>query len=242
MSLTQGSRSKKKTAESDEYAEHRLPDGERLTRASCLRMCIRFFEKEVENAGLDDEKQKERAMEMVGALCAKLDGSYNTIADPITLVIRSVPVRMYANVLRHYYLRVEDVLDVHPGTNHRLALAWWHNSTVQENDVHERSLRLCGECCDQFLDQVWQKSERFNIIWNNCDIMLNRCEQSFIIGILLLNTLWYPLFRDYMGLLLLVVCLIVYAVTANQRNLHAYMDLNCNRIFHCSHVTPVTPI
>jgi hypothetical protein len=223
--------------EDDRYADFRLEEGERLNRASCRKFCLRAFESDAPREL--PETEKSAILSAAHNLCAKLEPEHDTIADPLSVVIRSVPVKMYANVLRHYYVRVEDVLDVHPGTNHRLALAWWHNTTVQENDVHERSLRLCGQCCDHFLDHVWESSERFNIIWNNCDIMLNRCEQSFIIGILVLNALWFPLFGDFVGLALLLLCTLIYFIVKYRQNQFKFHDRNCDKIYYCSHVKPI---
>lgn len=219
----------------DEYANFRLEKGERLNRASCLNFCTRSFETDA-GACTDEEEKKTVVNVARKSLCAKLEPEHDTLVNPISVVVRSVPVKMYGNILRHYYVRVEDVLDVHPGTNHRLALAWWHNTTVQENDVHERSLRLCGNCCDQFLDNVWEQSERFNIIWNNCDIMLNRCEQSFVLGLLIVNALWFPLFRDFIGMSVIFACILVYCLVRYRQNQLKFHDRNCDKIYYCPHV------
>jgi hypothetical protein len=175
-------------------------------------------------------------VESAKKLCYKLEAEHDSLAEPIDLTVRSVPVRMYGNVLRHFYVRVEDVLDVHPGTKHRLALAWWHNTTVLDTDVQERELSLCGSCCDEFLEYVWTGSEQFNIIWNNCDQILNRCEQSFVLGLLVLQVLWYPLFHDLLGFLISLAVLGLFLVLRVQANIRHPREWRCGERYCCRHV------
>lgn len=243
------------TADNNDLSDFRLEEGEQLSRASCLVVCERFFAKDLReataaaSAAASDQsaaastqaislsaEQRSSLLAATHKLCDKLRAEHDTLADPIRLEIRSVPVSMYAHALRHYYLRVEDVLEVHPGVKHRLALAWWHNTTVTEPDVHEKTLRLCGRCCDELLHYTWQRSERFNIIWNNCDQMLNRCEQSFVIALMLVNTLWFALFCDYVGFVLFLLCSLVLLLLRRRENTRVYRDHECDRLYVCPHV------
>lgn len=220
----------------------RLEDGQQLNRNSCVRVCERFFARDAAAAAAhatvkDDDSGgvSEQLLAQAKKMYEKLQPEHDTISDPITVEIRSVPVKMYCNALRHYYVRLEDVLEVHPGVKHRLALAWWHNTTVLESDVHERSLKLCGTCCDELLDYLWNGSERFNIVWNNCDQLLNRCEQSFALGVLLINCLWFPLLDDYLGLLLMLSSMLFFLYVRRRENVRHFVDSKCNQISYCSH-------
>lgn len=234
-----------KNDEAVNEALHRIEKDERLCRMTCLRVCNKFFEFYNRTTDADDDNYDEDAQQLridqARKLCYKLEAEHDSRRDPICLTVRSVPVPVYGNILRHFYVRVEDVLDVHPGTRHRLALAWWHNSTALDTDVRERELRLCGDCCDEFLDHVWRGSERFNIIWNNCDQMLNRCEQSFVLGLLVLQILWYPLFQDIVGFLLSVLALLVFFLLRVYANVQSPRERRCDRRYYCRHVQAAEP-
>lgn len=210
-----------------------LEPGESFDRRSCLRVCATLFERDVTN---DVVEHHHGLLEDAKKLCYRLRTEHDSRADPIHVTVRSVPVPVYANLLRHYYVRVEGVLDVHPGTSQRLSLAWWHNTTVLETDRQERELRLCGTCCDEFLDSVWRGSERFHIVWNNCDQMLNRCEQSFALGVLAVQLLWYPLFGDFVGLLVSLLAVLLFAVLRIHANTQRLHELRCDRNYCCPHV------
>lgn len=220
----------------EELESFHLESGECLNRKSCIRVCNRFFR---EDAGLAEdltEDDKERLLRNAKKRYEKLLPEHDAINDPITIEIRSVPVSMYGNVLKHYYARVENLLDVHPGTRHTLALSWWHNTTALDTDVHERLLMVCGDCCDEILDHLWRGNENFNIIWSNCDILLNRCEQTFLIIVFVLNLVWYPLFHDYLGMLVLVLCLIVFIALRYRQNVYWYRDAPIDVVCYCPHV------
>lgn len=190
----------------------------------------------------DEADQRLALLRNVEALCAKLTADEGAAADgtvdlqTIDVQIRSVPVQMYGNALRHYYLRIENLLDVHPGTRHRLALAWWHNATMLETDSHERSLRLCGECCDRLLDYVWRGSESFNMLWGNCDQLLNHCRQSFVLGMLVFSMLWYALFHDAAGsFIMIAVSVLVFLLSRRANSRHA-AHRNVDRLYVCQHL------
>lgn len=221
---------------SKELENFHLEQGECLNRESCIRVCDRFFQQDIrllERLSIED---REEILESAKKRYEKLLPEHDSKADPITIEIRSGPVSMYGNVLKHYYARVENLLDVHPGTRHTLALSWWHNTTALDTDVHERFLMVCGGCCDEILDHVWKGNENFNIIWSNCDILLNRCEQTFIVTVFVLNIVWYPLFHDYLGLVFLVVCLVVFMVLRYKENVYWYKDKPSDLIRYCPHV------
>lgn len=249
------------TKDNDADYYYTLEAGEQLNRSTCLRVCEALFLKDISdlakssnNTNAMDERSKDTAVETASTMITidaeqrekllnaakflyeKLRPEHDTSnSEPIYVEIRSVPVSMYANALRHYYVRVENVFEVHPGVRHRLALATWHNITVSENDVHERSLELCGNCCDDFLAYAWQRSEKFNILWNNCDQTLNNCQQSFVISFMLINTLWFTVYQDLLGFVCLCTFSMLLILLLRHQNLYGSMDRNCGRVYVCPH-------
>lgn len=222
-----------------EYRPYNLEPGDRLDRTACLTVCERLFRMDAALAGDQlTDAEREALVREAKKMCWKLEPGHDTLSEPIEVEVRSVPVHMYGNALRHYYLRVEDVLDVHPGTNHLLALAWWHNSTQQESDGFERRLFLCGQCFDAFLSNVWTSSERFNIVYNNCDQMLNRCEQSTGLGVFLIVISMFLLFGDVFGAAMLLLAFVLFALTCRRwygSAMYAFRHPHYRHVYLCQH-------
>lgn len=167
-----------------------LLPGERLNRETCTRAALQLLRND------NDEKDEKIFHKLVERLQRN---------DMIRVTIRSVPIAMYYNVLRHYYVRVENLIDIHPGTNYRLSLAWFHNTTVLPQDRQERTILMCGCCCDEFLDNLWNNSESFNIVWNNCDAMLNERAQSLALTTFIVTSAWMLCCNEFIGLLIICI-------------------------------------
>lgn len=222
-----------------EYQPYNLEPDERLDRRTCLSVCERLFRLDAESVEEQlSATERDALVAEAKKMCYKLEPGHDTLADPIEVAVRSVPVHMYGNALRHYYLRVEDVLEVHPGTNHRLALAWWHNTTQQDADSLERRLFMCGHCFDAFVSNVWTSSERFNIVYNNCDQMLNRCEQSTGLGVFLIFISMYLLFGDFLGACSLLMAFALYALACRRwygSTTYVFGHPHYRRVYLCPH-------
>lgn len=98
------------------------------------------------------------------------------------LQVRSVPIAFYAGVLRHFYLRIDNIIELHPGTEQRLSLRGWHDETDQGSDRLERRYLACDFCTNAFLDGNWQDAKAFNLVIRNCDQSLNGARQSFAVA------------------------------------------------------------
>lgn len=215
---------------------NKLPDDEiTLNRRVCVRAIAHLM-------GLQDGEQlaafEKHAPTLRRSLRQLRLDQRASEQSPISIEIRSSPINTYANALRHYYARIENLLDVHPGTNHRLALAWWHNSTVLPSDVLERELTMCGSCCDRFLADLWRSSERFHLAVQNCDIMLNRGRQTFAVTLMVVTVAWYAMLNDAIGAVLLLFggllgCLWLCACT---NEWYRYSDRDVGPAFQCEHL------
>lgn len=228
-----------------------LPDDETtLNRRVCLRVIARLMGRcdngqplpssssPRQTAVTNDEKGRMVEPITLQRSLQRLRSSQRASEEsPICIEIRSSPINTYGNALRHYYARVENLLDVHPGTNHRLALAWWHNSTVLPSDVLERELTVCGMCCDRLLAELWRSSERFHLMVQNCDIMLNRGRQTFAMTLMGVTVAWYAMLNDAFGTILLLAglmaCLWLCACT---NKWYRYSDRDLGAPYCCEHV------
>lgn len=184
-----------------------LPPGERLTRATCARIALQLLRNDRSTVETESTENDEKIYyKLVEPLLSDSE-------TPIRITVRSVPIAIYRNVLRHYYVRIENLLDIHPGTNHRLSLAWFHNSTVLPQDRQERTILMCKCCCDKFLDNLWNNSESFNIVWNNCDAMLNERAQSLALITFTVTSAWMFCCDEPVGLLIICIAFVVLLVT-----------------------------
>lgn len=136
-----------------------------------------------DNEAIAREIERIRAdtMRAVGVFCERL-------GDPTIvhgLQVRSVPINEYCNVLRHYFVRVDEMIDVHPGMTERLTLRGWYAETDVASDKLEKQMYLCSACLDVYLRAYWKKTKNFNIILSNCDHAYNHGRQSLFIANLL---------------------------------------------------------
>lgn len=127
------------------------------------------------------ERIRADTMRAVSVFCERL-------GDPTIvhgLQVRSVPINEYCNVLRHYFVRVDEMIDVHPGMTERLTLRGWYAETDVASDKLEKQMYLCSACLDVYLRAYWKKTKNFNIILSNCDHAYNQGRQSLFIANLL---------------------------------------------------------
>lgn len=94
------------------------------------------------------------------------------------LQIRSVPVPDFAFMLRHYFVRVDEIIDIHPGNEQRVCLRGWYSSTDVGSDHLHGQYNLCVDCLDVALKDLWKTAKRFNFAFRNCDHSCNRSCQS----------------------------------------------------------------
>lgn len=168
----------------------------------------------------DDETRRE-----IARLRRETIRAVNVFCDRLTdpnivhgLQVRSVPINEYCNVLRHYFVRVDELVDVHPGMVEKLTLRGWYAETDVVSDRLERQMYLCSDCLDVYLRAYWKKTKNFNIVFSNCDQAYNYGRQSlFVANLLYVTTIsLYSLFafqgsRTF-GLLLLSVILLFLVV------------------------------
>lgn len=118
--------------------------------------------------------------------------------------VRSIPVSDYGYILRHYFVRIDELLDIHPGNEQRICLRGWYENTDIGSDTLESSYELCQNCLDESIPKLWNAVRKFNFVFQNCDQCCNRSHQSIGIGIvcfltisasvqLLVNTNFTPL-------------------------------------------------
>lgn len=103
--------------------------------------------------------------------------------------IRSIPVADYYYLLRHYFVRIDELIDVHPGNEQRLCLRGWYTNTDVGSDTLESEYRLCKRCLDECLPKLWEGAKRFNFVFRNCDQCCNRSHQSIGIAVAFLLTI-----------------------------------------------------
>lgn len=110
--------------------------------------------------------------------------------DKIHVVqIRSIPVADYYYLLRHYFVRIDELVDIHPGNEQRICLRGWYTNTDIGSDTLESEYRLCKRCLDECLPKLWDGARKFNFIFRNCDQCCNRSHQSIGIAVALFLTI-----------------------------------------------------
>lgn len=103
--------------------------------------------------------------------------------------IRSIPVSDYWYMLRHYFVRIDELVDVHPGNEQRICLRGWYENTDIGSETLESSYKLCKNCLDESLPKLWDGARKFNFVFQNCDQCCNRSHQSIGIGVVTFLTL-----------------------------------------------------
>lgn len=99
--------------------------------------------------------------------------------------IRSVPVADFGYFFRHYFVRIDELVDVHPGTSQRICLRGWNVLTDVAVERLETEYLLCGKCLDRALTVLWRSSKGFSFSFKNCDHCCNRSEQSIVVAALI---------------------------------------------------------
>lgn len=102
--------------------------------------------------------------------------------------VRSLPISHYGNILRHYFLRVDELIELHPGTEQRVCLRGWHDYTDCMGDRMDRQYRLCNDCLDRCLRGSWMDTRAFNLALRNCDQSFNGGYQSFVTATLIISS------------------------------------------------------
>lgn len=99
--------------------------------------------------------------------------------------IRSVPVADFGYFFRHYFVRIDELVDVHPGTSQRICLRGWNVLTDVAVDRLETEYLLCNDCLNRALIVLWRSSKGFSFSFKNCDHCCNRSEQSIVVAALI---------------------------------------------------------
>lgn len=124
-------------------------------------------------------------------LIAKLSAESARLSDrtrPHVLQIRSVPVPDFGYLLRHYFVRIDEIVDVHPGNEQRICLRGWYRATDVGSDRLEKQYLLCSVCLDASLKKLWHTTKGFSFIFKNCDHSCNRSKQSMFVATMLFVT------------------------------------------------------
>lgn len=127
--------------------------------------------------------------------------------------IRSIPVSDYWYALRHYFVRIDELVDVHPGNEQRICLRGWYRNTDIGSDTLESSYKLCKNCLDESLPKLWEGAKKFHFVFQNCDQCCNRSHQSIGVGIVCFITLSVALqvltYANFTPVVLLVIVYIL---------------------------------
>lgn len=94
------------------------------------------------------------------------------------LQIRSIPVRDFGFLLRHYFVRIDELVEIHPGNEEKICVRGWMRTVDIGSDcLHVRYL-LCANCADRAVDFLWSYSRKFSFAFRNCDQNCNDSRQS----------------------------------------------------------------
>lgn len=151
--------------------------------------------------------------------------------------IRSVPVADFGYFFRHYFVRVDELVDVHPGTSQRICLRGWNVLTDVAVDRLETEYLLCNECLDRALTVLWRSSKGFSFSFKNCDHCCNRSEQSIVVASLIFGcalAVSRVLFDQRYDLILLLTVFIVF-VGSILRVVYAYRYDEVYELIETSH-------
>lgn len=109
--------------------------------------------------------------------------------DYFVLQVRSVPVRDFAFLLRHYFVRLDELVEIHPGNEQRVALRGWHAATDLATDRLEANYELCYVCFNDAIRALWRSTRHFNFSFKNCDHNCNNSQQSVGIALCIFSVL-----------------------------------------------------
>lgn len=169
--------------------------------------------------------------------------------DYFVLQVRSVPVRDFAFLLRHYFVRLDELVEIHPGNEQRVALRGWHAATDLATDRLEANYELCADCFDEAIRVLWRSTRHFNFSFRNCDHNCNNSQQSVGIALcifsalsalsaLLFEGVWV-FFLLIMTTLALFFAFLHYAQTGPSSFLTRLPDEP--QFFRCQHLAQVAP-
>lgn len=145
-----------------------------------------LFRDYVSNSLMVDDVEDERPQPV--DVLSRLVGEAKRVSDqrrPHVLQIRSVPVPDFAYLLRHYFVRVDEIVDVHPGNEQRICLRGWYRATDVGSDRLEAEYVLCTSCMDRALNKLWRTTKGFSFLFKNCDHSCNRSRQSMFVATML---------------------------------------------------------
>lgn len=165
--------------------------------------------------------------EVANAVASDLDG------EVIDIQVRSNQSDVYGGAMRHYYLRIGNIIEFHPGTPQRLSLVGWNSGTLHRSDVLEYEARLCRHCANALLNETWSQSRNFHIVWNNCDQLLNGT-QTKVIALLTFEFVTYVTLGDVIGTILVLLMALGVAIGARWWNEQTVRERS--RRYVCSHV------
>lgn len=182
----------------------------------------------------------------------------NRVADENAihiLQIRSVPVPDFGYLLRHYFVRIDEIVDVHPGNEQRICLRGWYRATDVGSDRLETEYALCSSCLDQALKKLWRTTKGFSFLFKNCDHSCNRSKQSMFIATMLfvVSSASAALLVD--GAVIFFICIILIlsfafvviyvSQTVTSVSLISFLGYNPSttsgqiRLFRCKHTNTV---
>lgn len=94
------------------------------------------------------------------------------------LQIRSIPVRDFGFLLRHYFVRIDELVEIHPGNEEKICVRGWMRTVDIGSDcLHVRYI-LCSDCADRAVNFLWTYSRKFSFAFRNCDQNCNDSRQS----------------------------------------------------------------
>lgn len=169
--------------------------------------------------------------------------------DYFVLQVRSVPVRDFAFLLRHYFVRLDELVEIHPGNEQRVALRGWHAATDLATDRLEANYELCADCFDEAIRVLWRSTRHFNFSFRNCDHNCNNSQQSVGIALCIFSALSalsalmfegvWVFFLLIMTTLALFFAFLHYAQTGPSSFLTRLPDEP--QFFRCQHLAQVAP-
>ena len=138
----------------------------------------------------DEETDTPDTLKQAIATAMNLAKRYQTDQhDYYVLQVRSVPVRDFAFLLRHYFVRIDEFVEIHPGNEQRVALRGWHAATDLATDRLEANYELCYDCFNDAIRVLWRSTRHFNFSFRNCDHNCNNSQQSVGIALCIFSAL-----------------------------------------------------
>lgn len=125
---------------------------------------------------VDEQRESELLAEL-----QRLKATADRMADEKivhTLQIRSVPVNDFGFFMRHYFVRVDELVEIHPGNEEKICLRGWMRNVDIGSDCLVATYRLCKSCADRAVRSLWSYSRKFSFAFRNCDHNCNDARQS----------------------------------------------------------------